>query len=129
MRAEGWHVDCAPTDKPGNTGLFAGEIKKAVALHRPNQIFVTESAEWRVAEAVSREGAAAQLAKIIADGVEAGVFGVVDSSPAAGAALNATLAFHHPNFVQEPMRQKADEEAQAAIALVIAGSKQVRPPG
>jgi hypothetical protein len=61
--------------------------------------------------------------------VEAGVFGIVDSSPAAGAALNATLAFHHSNFVQEPMRQKADEEAQAAIALVIAGgSKQMRPP-
>jgi deoxyribodipyrimidine photolyase-related protein len=43
LRAEGWHADYVPTDKPGNTGSFTGEIKKAVALHGPNQIFVTES--------------------------------------------------------------------------------------
>src|SRR5258706_13251364 len=53
LRAEGWHVDYVPTDKPGNTGSFTGEIKKAVALHRPNQIFVTERADsgrgsWRL---------------------------------------------------------------------------------
>lgn len=52
LRAKGWHVDYVPLDAPENTGSLTGEIKKAVLRHRPTQIFVTEPAEWRVAEVV-----------------------------------------------------------------------------
>ncbi len=52
LRAEGWRVDYRTLDACDSGGSFTAEIRKAVALHRPEQIFVTEPAEWRVAQMI-----------------------------------------------------------------------------
>ncbi|MEG3088034.1 cryptochrome/photolyase family protein [Sphingomonas sp. PB4P5] len=49
LRAEGWTVDYVMLDDPDNSGSFTGELARAVALHAPERIVVTEAGEWRVA--------------------------------------------------------------------------------
>lgn len=53
LRAGGWQVDYVALDNPENTGSFTGEVKRAAAIHQPEQIFVTEPGEWRVLNAIS----------------------------------------------------------------------------
>lgn len=48
LRAEGVTVDYVRLDEAANTGTFTGEVKRAVARHRPQQVIVTEPGEWRV---------------------------------------------------------------------------------
>jgi len=62
-----------------------------------------------------------QIAGIIRAGVEAGCFGPRDAEVAAGAILNATLPFHHPHFLRDPLLRAGDAEADAAIELLLAG--------
>jgi deoxyribodipyrimidine photolyase-related protein len=52
LRSEGWHIDYARLDDPANTGSFTGEVARAVERHAPTEIRVTESGEWRVAQAM-----------------------------------------------------------------------------
>jgi len=52
LRAEGIRVDYVRLDDPGNTQSFAGEIRRAVARHRPARIVLCEPGEWRVLEEV-----------------------------------------------------------------------------
>ncbi len=62
-----------------------------------------------------------QIAGIIGAGVDAGRFGPRDPAAAAGAVLNATLPFHHPHFLRDPLMRAGDAEADAAIELLLAG--------
>ena len=49
LEAEGIAIDYVHLDdEPGNSGTFTGELKRAVARHRPDGIVVTEAGEWRV---------------------------------------------------------------------------------
>jgi len=48
LRAAGWTVDYVPLDMPDNTGTLTGELKRAVARHRPQRIVTIEAGEWRV---------------------------------------------------------------------------------
>lgn len=48
LRSRGITVDYVALDAPGNSGSFTGEIKHAIARHRPDRIVVTEPGEWRV---------------------------------------------------------------------------------
>ena len=50
LRREGVRVDHVALDDPANTGSFGGELKRAVARHAPDAVFVTEPGEWRVWE-------------------------------------------------------------------------------
>lgn len=52
LAAEGVRVDYVRLDDPANSQSFAGEIRRAVARHRPARIVVTEPGEWRVLEEV-----------------------------------------------------------------------------
>jgi deoxyribodipyrimidine photolyase-related protein len=52
LREEGIRVDYVALDAPGNTGSFGGELKRAVARHQPDAVFVTEPGEWRVLEMI-----------------------------------------------------------------------------
>ncbi|MFN3854332.1 MAG: cryptochrome/photolyase family protein [Phreatobacter sp.] len=45
---EGIRVDYVRLDDPDNAGSFTGELRRAVARHRPARIVVTEPGEWRV---------------------------------------------------------------------------------
>jgi deoxyribodipyrimidine photolyase-related protein len=50
LRREGIHVDYVKLDDPQNTGSFGGELRRAIARHRPQAIVMTEPGEWRVLE-------------------------------------------------------------------------------
>ena len=58
IRSRGIAVDYVKLDDPANTGSFTGEVKRAVARHRPGRIVVTEPGEWRVQTAVEGWSAA-----------------------------------------------------------------------
>jgi deoxyribodipyrimidine photolyase-related protein len=48
LRAAGWRVDYVKLDDPGNTGSFTGELRRAIARHRPERIVTMEASEHRV---------------------------------------------------------------------------------
>ncbi len=48
LSARGWTVDYVTLDDPANSGSFTGEVSRAVQRHKPVQIIVTTSGEWRV---------------------------------------------------------------------------------
>lgn len=48
LRARGWRVAYTRLDDPHNAGSFSGEIERAIAMHSPRSIFVTEPSEWRL---------------------------------------------------------------------------------
>lgn len=48
LRAAGWNVDYVRLTDAGNSGSFTGELARAIERHRPDEIRVTESGEWRV---------------------------------------------------------------------------------
>jgi deoxyribodipyrimidine photolyase-related protein len=50
LRQEGFQVHYVNLEDGANSGSFTGELKRAIALHQPDQIIATEPGEWRVAE-------------------------------------------------------------------------------
>jgi deoxyribodipyrimidine photolyase-related protein len=54
LAAEGIRVEYVRLDDPANSQSFSGEIRRAVARHRPRRIVLTEPGEWRVLEEVGR---------------------------------------------------------------------------
>ena len=52
LREEGWQVDYAKLDDPGNSGSFTGELERAIRRHRPDRIRITEPGEHRVRAAM-----------------------------------------------------------------------------
>jgi deoxyribodipyrimidine photolyase-related protein len=48
LRAAGWRVDYVKLDDPGNTGSLAGELRRAVARHKSQQVVTMEASEHRV---------------------------------------------------------------------------------
>lgn len=61
-----------------------------------------------------------QVARIIADGAAGGEFVVRDADAAAGAVLDATLRFHHPDHVIAAPADD-DDALRRIIALLLAG--------
>ncbi|AXJ09848.1 TetR family transcriptional regulator [Arthrobacter sp. PM3] len=73
-------------------------IKQGMALNDP-ELFATFSqltTEAREVVAAHVEHLAAQLTRIIADGISSGDFAATDSAAAGLAVLHATARFHHP---------------------------------
>lgn len=52
LRERGLTVDYVRLDDPGNSNSFTGELGRAIARHRPDEVFITEPGEWRVLEAI-----------------------------------------------------------------------------
>ncbi len=52
LRAEGINVDYVRLDAPGNSGSFAGELRRAAARHGARRVIVAEPGEWRVEAAL-----------------------------------------------------------------------------
>jgi deoxyribodipyrimidine photolyase-related protein len=48
LRAAGIRVDYVRLDDAGNTGSFRGELRRALARHRPQKVVVAEPGEYRV---------------------------------------------------------------------------------
>jgi deoxyribodipyrimidine photolyase-related protein len=60
LKADGWRVDYVKLDDRSNSGSFTGEVKRALARHQPERLFVTEPGEWPVSQMV--RGWAAEFA-------------------------------------------------------------------
>ena len=52
LSERGFTVDYVKLDDPANAGSFTGEVRRAIARHRPDRIVVTEPGEWRVLSAM-----------------------------------------------------------------------------
>lgn len=50
LTAKGYTVYYTKFDAPNNTGSFYGEVKRAIHMHKPDNIIVTEPSEYRVLE-------------------------------------------------------------------------------
>ncbi len=53
LEAAGWAVDYVELEDAENSQSFEGEISRAVARHRSQQVVVTEPSEWRVKEVMN----------------------------------------------------------------------------
>lgn len=71
----------------------------------------------------------AQLARIIADGVEKGAFSAADPAVAARAAFDATARFHNPALAPTWGDPGIDADYEAVRALVLRGLERKRPRG
>ena len=52
LRLRGIVVDYVQLDAPGNSGTLNGDLRRAVEVHRPERLVVTEPGEWRVQKMV-----------------------------------------------------------------------------
>jgi deoxyribodipyrimidine photolyase-related protein len=52
LREQGYTVDYVKLDDPANTQSFTGEVQRALARHKAQELYVTEPSEWRVAQIV-----------------------------------------------------------------------------
>jgi len=98
-------------------------IKQRKVLADP-EIFANYHAAAEDAHAVVAEHVAelrGQLARIIADGVAAGLFRRVDPSAAAEAVFQATAYFHHPYHVERHGGRLPPEQADAVFRLLLDG--------
>lgn len=53
QRGMGRTVHYTTLDDDANTGTLAGELRRAIAAHRPERLVMTEPGDWRVREAVA----------------------------------------------------------------------------
>ncbi|SDT15891.1 cryptochrome/photolyase family protein [Pseudomonas oryzae] len=56
LRRRGVAVDYVTLDDPDNSGSLSGELARFAALHRPAEIHVTETGDWRVEQALKASG-------------------------------------------------------------------------
>ena len=52
LREKHWHVIYALLDAPDNSGTLAGELDKAIARYRPQQLVMTAPGDWRVLQSL-----------------------------------------------------------------------------
>lgn len=50
LKANGYRVSYIKLDDENNTGSFTGEIERAIQLHKPEKVVITEPGEYRVLE-------------------------------------------------------------------------------
>ena len=90
------------------------------------QMFAAYSALARGADRVATAHVAElqrQLARILEDGANEGVFRLRDIPRAAAAVQNATLRFHHPQLLLPPAPLPTTRELDSVLDLVISGLK------
>jgi AcrR family transcriptional regulator len=105
--------------------------KRSKALDDP-ELFATYmelTAEARDVVAAHVDTLAAQLAGIIADGVEQGEFAVKDPAAASRAVFDATGRFHNPAHAPEWSEPGIDAAYERVWALVLAGLGARSPAG
>jgi AcrR family transcriptional regulator len=97
--------------------------KRGLALDDP-ELFATYMAlvaESREVVEAHVETLAAQVAQIVAAGVERGEFAATDPATAARAVLDATARFHHPAHAAEWSAPANQESYERVRALVLTG--------
>ena len=83
--------------------------------------FVALAGESREVVLAHVDAMAAQLARIVADGVARGEFEVADAAATGRALLDATARFHNPAHAAEWSDPNADARFDALFALLLAG--------
>ncbi len=54
LREKSWSVHYTALDDSENTGSLAGELNRALQLHRPQRVLMTAPGEWRVLQALKQ---------------------------------------------------------------------------
>jgi len=52
LKARGWPLVYSQLDDPHNTGTLAGELSKAIAQVKPQQLVMTAPGDWRVLQSL-----------------------------------------------------------------------------
>jgi AcrR family transcriptional regulator len=102
--------------------------KQGIAREDPELFATFRQITGQAGEVVDAHVAhlAAQLARIIADGVTSGDFAAADPAVAGLAVLQATAVFHHPAHADEWGQHGLDTMLEAVLDLLLAG---LRPRG
>jgi AcrR family transcriptional regulator len=102
--------------------LLAG-TKQGIAREDPELFATFRKVTDEAGEVVDAhvDHLAAQLARIIADGVAAGELRAVDPAVAGRAVLQATALFHHPAHADEWRQPGLDEQLEAVLDLLLEG--------
>jgi AcrR family transcriptional regulator len=102
--------------------------KQGIAREDPELFATFRQITGQAGEVVDAHVAhlAAQLARIIDDGVNSGDFATADPAVAGLAVLQATAVFHHPAHADEWGQHGLDEALEAVMDLLLAG---LRPRG
>jgi AcrR family transcriptional regulator len=125
-------VDSRPAGERVLAWLQALAEAKRRKVHDDPELFANYHALADEAREVVGEHVAklkAQLARIVADGVTAGEFRVVEPEPTAAALLDATLRFHHPHHVREGGGRDRSAELARVAGLLVAGMRVGAPAG
>jgi AcrR family transcriptional regulator len=75
-----------------------------------------------------KQGLVEQIAHILSDGVEQGVFQVSDVNATARAVFDATIRFHHPAHAEEWCDPAQPARIDAVLALLLRGLEAPRRP-
>lgn len=104
--------------------LLALAAAKRQKVRQDPELFATYHAIAQEARGVVADHVATlrrQVAAIIRSGVASGEFAVTDPEAAAGAVLDATIRFHHPQQVREAAGRDLEPELKRVVALLLAG--------
>ena len=101
------------------------EAKRSRVLDDPEmfETYLTLAREACAAVRCHKDTMVDQIAAILADGVEQGVFDVTDSRASARAIYDATSRFHHPAHADEWKDPELPARVDAALALLLRGLK------
>ncbi|SNX58298.1 TetR family transcriptional regulator [Streptomyces sp. TLI_55] len=103
------------------TALFAAKRRKAgddPELFATYQVLAVESGEAVSAHLADLTG---QLARIVQDGVDTGVFTAPDPEATARAVFHATGRFHDPGYAAAWQRHDIQAEFEAVVDLLVRG--------
>ncbi|MEV8591529.1 TetR family transcriptional regulator [Streptomyces sp. NPDC052012] len=101
--------------------LFAAKRRKAVDDPELFATYLVLAGEQGAAVAEHVDDLTGQLARIVAAGVEAGVFSSTDAAATARAVFHTTGRFHDPVYAPEWKKPGADADFAAVVELVLRG--------
>ena len=113
----------APDERLRSWVRLLAATKQGIAREDP-ELFATFrrlTDESRAVVGAHVEHLAAQVARIVGDGVGAGVFAVADPEAAGWAVLQATALFHHPAHADEWGDPRLTERMEAVLDLLLDG--------
>jgi AcrR family transcriptional regulator len=117
-----------PTERLRTWVRLLAATKQGIAREDPELFATFRQITGQAGEVVDAHVGhlAAQLARIIDDGVTTGDFAAADSASAGLAVLQATAVFHHPAHADEWGQPGLDTMLEAVLDLLLAG---LRPRG
>jgi AcrR family transcriptional regulator len=101
--------------------LFAAKYKRVCEDPEMFAAYLTLAREACAAVKAHKDGLVDQIAHMLSDGVEQGVFDVADVRATARAVFDATIRFHHPAHSEEWCDPATPARIDAILALLLKG--------